>query len=67
MKLAKQHLTKLMGEKTGLAVNIDKEIQSILADVQSFPITLRLEEQGMFALGYYHQKNDRRADVTITN
>jgi CRISPR-associated protein Csd1 len=67
MKLAKQHLTKLMGEKPGLAVNIDKEIQSILADVHSFPITLRLEEQGMFALGYYHQKNDRRADVSVTN
>lgn len=59
MKLSKQHLSKLKGEKPGLAVNIDKEIQSICAAIVSFPTTFRLEEQGAFALGYYHQRNSR--------
>ena len=59
IKLAKQHLSKLKGKKPGLSVNIDKEIQAILSTVQDFPVTFRLEEQGQFALGYYHQKNSR--------
>lgn len=57
MKLAKQHLSKLKGDKPGLAVNIDKEIQLLCKDINEFPNIFRLEEQGAFALGYYHQKN----------
>ncbi len=35
----------------------DIEIQEITEHMDNFPKTLTLEEQGMFALGYYHQKN----------
>ncbi len=59
LKLSKQHLSKLKGDKPGLAVNLDKEMQQICSNIVEFPAILRLEEQGCFALGYYHQKSFR--------
>jgi CRISPR-associated protein Csd1 len=35
-----------------------KEIGEVLDAVQSFPPHLSLEEQGLFALGYYHQRQE---------
>ncbi len=35
-----------------------KEIGDVLDAVQSFPSHLSLEEQGLFALGYYHQRQE---------
>jgi CRISPR-associated protein Csd1 len=57
MKLSKHHLGKIHGEKAGLAVNLDKSLQEIMSHIDDFPKTLSLEDQGRFALGYYHQKN----------
>ncbi len=57
MKLSNYHLAKLSpGRKT----NLEKEIQEILSAVQTetMPKHLSLEEQGYFALGYYHQRQD---------
>lgn len=61
MKLSQHHLSKLKGEKPGLAVNLDKDLQELCASIEGsqFPATFRLEEQGAFALGYYHQKNKK--------
>lgn len=58
-----KHFTKLKSEKPGLAVTLDKELQALCKDmdVQSFPSLFRLEEQGQFAIGYYHQKQDQFA------
>ena len=30
--------------------------QSLEIDIDKFPVTFKLEEQGQFAIGYYHQK-----------
>lgn len=56
--LSSKHFTKLKGEKPGLAVVLDKELQGLCKEIkiEEFPLTFTLEEQGMFALGYYHQK-----------
>lgn len=35
-----------------------QEILSVLKPDRAFPSTLTLEEQGLFALGYYHQRQD---------
>lgn len=51
MRLAQHHIQK--SQYGGL---IEKAIEEITADVKVFPAHLSLEEQGMFALGYYHQK-----------
>ena len=32
-----------------------------MSGIKSFPKTLNLEQQGMFALGYYHQRARDRA------
>ncbi|MBN1381229.1 MAG: type I-C CRISPR-associated protein Cas8c/Csd1 [Deltaproteobacteria bacterium] len=56
--LHSKHFTKLKNEKPGLAINMDKELQELCKDVdiKSFPATFSLEEQGQFAIGYYHQR-----------
>ena len=35
-----------------------KEIGEVLDAVQLFPAHLSLQEQGLFALGYYHQRQE---------
>ena len=57
------HLASLRkGDKVGLAHWFEGEIDSILGGIDDtvFPRSLRLEEQGRFALGYHHQRAKRR-------
>ena len=56
------HLATLRkGDKGGLAHWFEREIDSIFAGVDSeFPRSLRLGDQGRFALGYHHQRATRR-------
>lgn len=56
--LHSKHFTKLKSDKPGLAVTLDKELQELCKDIdiKSFPTTFALEEQGQFAIGYYHQR-----------
>lgn len=56
MRLSTYHMKKL--EKPGWRVNADKRIQEIMAHIAEFPPHLDLENQGLFAIGYYHQKQD---------
>lgn len=58
IRRSQHHAAKLRKEKRGLSVVREKLLQSILASVQAFPRTLNLEEQGLFALGFYHQRQD---------
>ena len=55
IRLSKHHLSKL--EYPGERVNFEKRIGAIMDAVEDFPAHLRLEDQGRFAIGYYHQKN----------
>ena len=57
LKNAQNHLSKLKGDKPGLAVVLDKEIQGLVAKIDELPTIFALEEQGQFAIGYYHQKH----------
>lgn len=61
--LNSKHFTKLKHEKPGLAVNLDKELQELCLgiDINKFPAMFRLEEQGQFAIGYYHQRQKQFA------
>lgn len=54
LRLAQSHLGKIGG---GAEVYYDKMITELLGDVtQSYPVRLSLQDQGIFQLGYYHQK-----------
>ena len=63
--LNSKHFTKLKSDKPGLAVNLDKELQELCKDVdiRKFPAIFLLEEQGQFAIGYYHQKQAQFANI----
>lgn len=51
------HLSKIRKDKPGYAVNIDKRLGEIVAALPAtFPKQLTIEQQGQFAVGYYHQK-----------
>lgn len=51
---AQHHLAKIRkGGGDGWA---QKQLASVLEHIPSFPKTLNLERQGLFALGFYHQK-----------
>lgn len=51
LNLAQHHIAK-----SDWGYNSDKRIEEILGRVDAFPANLSLEEQGMFILGYYHQR-----------
>jgi CRISPR-associated protein Csd1 len=62
MRGAQNHLSKAIKDPKGkgLAVSLEKEAQQIIDGLGcEFPKTLRLEDQGRFAIGYYHQRNER--------
>lgn len=64
---AQHHLSRLRKDKPGLAVNLEKEIAGIVDLLDTtFPKSLRIEAQGHFAIGYYHQSQARfvRLDPT---
>jgi CRISPR-associated protein Csd1 len=58
LRLSKHHLAKLRRERPGAAVNLEKLIGSICEGfpAQRFPAVLAMEDQGLFAIGYYHQR-----------
>lgn len=51
IRLAQHHL-----QKSEYGKYTDKLIEEIVQELQDFPAHLNLEEQGRFALGYYHQR-----------
>ena len=55
---AQEHLGKVRKTKPGLSVWFDREIAEIVGGLASgeFPRTLRLDEQGQFAIGFYHER-----------
>jgi CRISPR-associated protein Csd1 len=65
MKMTQHHLSKIRGEKPGLAVNLDKKLGELMSRVQGtrLPPVFSLEDQASFAIGYYHQ---RHQDFTST-
>jgi len=54
MKLKNHHLAKL--DNRGRAVNLERLITEIMSGVTDFPSHLSLQDQGRFAVGYYHQR-----------
>lgn len=62
LTLAQNHLGAIRSEGTRIA--LDRELAEIIGRLgASFPKTLDLESQGRFAVGYYHQKAHRFAEI----
>lgn len=64
LKLKNYHLAKL--DNRGRAVNLERLIGEIVDGVSDFPTHLSLQDQGRFAVGYYHQRQDlfKKRDTT---
>lgn len=58
---AQPHLGKLRKTRRGTYEALQRRLEAILADLPSFPRTLSMEDQGIFSLGYYHQRAADRA------
>jgi CRISPR-associated protein Csd1 len=56
MKLKNHHISKL--ENRGRAVNFERIIGEIVDGIDGFSPHLSLPDQGRFAVGYYHQRQD---------
>jgi len=57
---AQPHLATIRQKRnkqtTGYMDYLDRELAILLEDLPAFPSVLALDNQGMFALGFYHQK-----------
>jgi CRISPR-associated protein Csd1 len=51
LRLGQHHI-----QKSDYGFTSDKMIEEIMSGIQEFPAHLSLDEQGMFAIGYYHQR-----------
>lgn len=53
LRLAQHHI-----QKADYGYATDKMIEDIMEGFQGFPTHLNLDDQGLFAIGYYHQRKD---------
>ncbi len=60
---AQPHLAKLERDRPGAYRALQRRLEEVQAGLASFPRTLGLEDQGLFALGYYHQRAHDRAQA----
>lgn len=56
MRLKNHHIAKM--ENKGRVVNFERLLAEIVGRLDDFPAHLDLHEQGRFAIGYYHQRQD---------
>jgi CRISPR-associated protein Csd1 len=56
LKLKNHHLAKL--ENQGQKVFYEKEIGEIICEINDFPRFLTIDQQALFAVGYYHQRQE---------
>ncbi|MCF8031334.1 MAG: type I-C CRISPR-associated protein Cas8c/Csd1, partial [Desulfohalobiaceae bacterium] len=56
LSLSQHHLAKLSKEHESYAIAADKRMQEVLDGISDIPAHLSMQEQALFALGYYHQR-----------
>ena len=61
MRGARAHLSKLRKNQAGTCNALEERIEEITSHLSDFPRTLTMQNQGLFALGYYHQRAANRA------
>lgn len=56
LRLAQFHIHKVKRMNEGRDWGTEKMIEEIILGIQEFPAHLNLNDQGLFAIGYYHQR-----------
>jgi CRISPR-associated protein Csd1 len=62
---AQPHLAKLERDRPSAYWALQRRLEEVHGALASYPRTLALEEQGLFALGYYHQRAFDREQARI--
>ena len=57
------HLAKLRKTREGAYHALQQRLEHIASGLPEFPLVLSMKEQALFALGYYHQRAQDRADA----
>ena len=60
---AQPHLAKLERDRPGAYHALQQRLEEVMAGLEGFPKTLDMEAQGLFALGFYHQRAHDRAQA----
>lgn len=60
---AQPHLAKLDRDRPGVAKALQRRLEEVMSGIEGFQATLTLEQQGLFALGFYHQRAHDRAQI----
>ena len=60
---AQPHLSKLRRDRPGAGYALQERLEDVLSALPAFPHTPDLKKQGLFALGYYHQRAYDRAQA----
>lgn len=73
LRNTQNHLSRLRKDKPGLSNNLERDLRDIVDGLNDqFPRHLRIEDQGRFAIGYYHQSQARfsrpdKVEVNVAN
>lgn len=60
LRNTQNHMSRIRKDKPGAAINIERDIQEVIDKLPgAFPKHLGLQDQGRFAIGYYHQAQAR--------
>ena len=64
---AQAHLAKMRKADPGAHSGIQKQLGTIMSRIADFPATLAPEQQALFSLGYYHQREERFAGAATSD
>ena len=68
LNLLTAHLGKIAGDKPGLAKWFEREIAEVCSGLPpKVPVKLTLEDQGAFAIGYWHQRYRPKREGIVSN
>lgn len=60
LRNTQNHMSRIRKDKPGAAINIERDIQEVIDKLPGeFPKHLGMQDQGRFAIGYYHQVQAR--------
>jgi len=60
LRNTQNHMSRIRKDKPGAAINIERDIQEVIDKLPGeFPKHLGMQDQGRFAIGYYHQTQAR--------